>query len=186
MNAVFHSASRAVVLVGLLTVACERSADGDRAVRDIDRAANSTGRVVARVTREAAHGASGAIESTAESARRATAPTPTPIASGAVTTAFNEAVDRIAAARCEREQRCEHVGQGRRFDSEGACRSSVRASFADDLNPTECRVGIDQGELRECLEEVRNESCGNPIDTLERVVACRTTDLCRETTVSLR
>lgn len=62
----------------------------------------------------------------------------------------------------------------------------MRASFSDDLNPSECRAGVDRGELRECLEEVRNESCGNPVDTLERVVACRASDLCHATTVSLR
>jgi hypothetical protein len=34
-------------------------------------------------------------------------------------------------------------------------------------------------ELDECLEEIRNEDCGNPFDTLGRLAACRENDICK-------
>jgi len=191
MSPAFHATSRVFAIAGLL-MACERTPthDGDQPARVVERSATRAGREVAQATREVAHTAEHGIESTAESARRALTPegheTPAAVNSGAVTMAFNEALDGIASARCEREQRCNNVGSGKRYESLGACRAAVRASFADDLNPSDCRAGIDRSELRECLQEVRSESCGNPVDTLERVVACRTSDLCRNTTVSLR
>lgn len=187
MNPVLFSTGRVLAVVGLLTVACERTSESE-AARDIDRSAtradreiNQTGREIAQGARETVRSAGNAIESSAESTRQAAAPGP-----GALTTTFNDAVSNIASARCEREQRCNNVGAGKRYESLSACRAEVRASFSDDLNPSECRADVDHGELRECLEEVRNESCGNPVDTLERVVACRTSDLCHATTVSLR
>lgn len=210
MNPVLFSTGRVLAVVGLLTVACERTSESETA-RDIDRSAtragreiNQTGREIAQGARETVRSAGNAIESSAESTRQAAAdnthPSRTGVlvphddhdtrvaapGSGAVTTAFHDAVSNIASARCEREQRCNNVGAGKRYESLSACRTEVRASFSDDLNPSECRAGVDRGELRECLEEVRNENCGNPVDTLERVVACRTSDLCHATTVSLR
>lgn len=183
MSPAFHATSRVFAIAGLL-MACERTPGrGDEPAREVERSATRAGR-------EVAHTAEHGLESAAESARRALTPevheTPAAVNSGAATTAFNDALDGIASARCEREQRCNNVGSGKRYESLGACRAAVRASFADDLNPSDCRAGIDRGGLRECLREVRSESCGNPVDTLERVVACRTSDLCRNTTVSLR
>lgn len=191
MSPALHAATRIFAIAAVL-MACERTPnrDGDLTAREVERSTTRAGREVAEATREVARTAEHGIETTAESARRALTPegqeTPAAVNSGAVTMAFNDALDGIATARCEREQRCNNVGSGKRYESLGACRAAVRASFADDINPSDCRAGIDRGELRECMQEVRSESCGNPVDTLERVVACRTSDLCRNTTVSLR
>ncbi|WP_437300276.1 DUF6184 family natural product biosynthesis lipoprotein [Sorangium sp. So ce327] len=85
------------------------------------------------------------------------------------------------AARCEREARCNNIGQDREYSSKDACSNEIRSEWRDDLNFTECPGGIDAEELNECLEGIRNEECGNPFDTLGRVVACRSSDLCRDT-----
>ncbi len=95
------------------------------------------------------------------------------------TTAVDPALARLAEARCDREVRCENVGEGRRYESRSACIREVRTSHADDVNRSECPAGVDQRELAECMEEVRNEDCGNPLDTVGRLVACRSSDLCR-------
>ena len=42
----------------------------------------------------------------------------------------------------------------------------------------ECPRGVDSKELDECLESIKTESCNNPIDTISRLAACRTSDLC--------
>lgn len=88
------------------------------------------------------------------------------------------AVRAIASARCDREQRCENVGADKKYLSESACREQVTNDWAVDLNKYECPRGIVQAELDECLRDVRAEDCGNPFDTLSRVVACNAADIC--------
>jgi Family of unknown function (DUF6184) len=89
------------------------------------------------------------------------------------------AVDSIVQARCDREARCNNIGTDREYTNRDACLSEVRADWRDDLNFTDCPGGVDSKELNECMEEIRAESCGNPFDTLGRLVACRSSDLCR-------
>ncbi|KYF92916.1 hypothetical protein BE17_12295 [Sorangium cellulosum] len=95
--------------------------------------------------------------------------------------AVASAVDSIVAARCDREARCNNVGQGREYASKDACATRIRAEWRDELNFAECPGGIDSKELNECLQEIRNDDCNNPFDTLGRIVACRSSDLCRAT-----
>jgi hypothetical protein len=90
-------------------------------------------------------------------------------------------VDRIAEARCKREARCNNIGADEDFKSHDACLSSIREKTRDDLNASDCPGGIDQKELNECLEEINNDSCNNPLDTLGRLAACRSSDMCKAT-----
>ncbi|AUX23799.1 uncharacterized protein SOCEGT47_043290 [Sorangium cellulosum] len=90
------------------------------------------------------------------------------------------AVDSIVAARCDREARCNNIGADREYANRDACDSSVRSEWRDELTFGECPGGIDAKELNECLEAIRDEECGSPLDTLGRLAACRASDLCRE------
>jgi hypothetical protein len=54
----------------------------------------------------------------------------------------------------------------------------VRTGFSDDIVPTECPSGVDRRALSVCLKEVRDEGCGDPLDTLARLASCRTAALC--------
>ncbi|WP_437742741.1 DUF6184 family natural product biosynthesis lipoprotein [Sorangium sp. So ce1504] len=92
-----------------------------------------------------------------------------------------DAVDRIVQARCDREARCNNIGPDRTYTSNEACSSRVRAEWREDLNLAECPGGTDSKELNECLQEIRNDDCNNPFDTLDRIVACRSSDLCKAT-----
>lgn len=96
-------------------------------------------------------------------------------ASGANATA---ARDQITDARCAREQRCENIGDNKKYSSLDDCRATVRAEWKDDLNGVECPNGIDRSELDECLGEIRGEDCGDPLDALSRVAACTTGQIC--------
>jgi hypothetical protein len=87
-------------------------------------------------------------------------------------------VEGIANARCEREQRCGNIGADKGHLSLDACRNKIAMDWKDDLNRYECPGGIVQRELDECLQEIRNEDCNNPFDKLERVIACRVSDIC--------
>jgi hypothetical protein len=91
-----------------------------------------------------------------------------------------DAVEAITAARCERELRCRNIGPEEGYVSVAACESEIRSEWQDELNATACGAGVAQKQLDECLEEVRNEDCVNAIDTLERLGACRSNDLCKE------
>jgi hypothetical protein len=95
--------------------------------------------------------------------------------SGASASAARE---QITDARCAREQRCENIGDNKKYSSLDDCRATVRAEWKDDLNGVECPNGIDQSELDECIGEIRGEDCGDPIDALSRVAACTTGQIC--------
>ncbi|HEU4409951.1 MAG TPA: DUF6184 family natural product biosynthesis lipoprotein [Polyangiaceae bacterium] len=95
-------------------------------------------------------------------------------------TMSNEAaIQAIANARCGRETRCNNVGSSKRWASAEACRTDLMAKGRDELRAAECPGGIVQKELQECLTEISNEDCNNPLDTLGRLAACRSSDLCK-------
>lgn len=89
-------------------------------------------------------------------------------------------IDRITMARCSREARCNNIGNGKKYDNREQCQREIRDSAYDSLGPTECTSGIDQAQLNECLAAIQGEECGNVIDTIERVAACRSSALCAE------
>jgi hypothetical protein len=88
------------------------------------------------------------------------------------------AVSSIVEARCDREARCDNIGAKEEYKSWQECRKEISAKSTDKIGAPECPGGIDQHELSECLSEIRSERCGNPLDTLERVAACNSADLC--------
>jgi len=88
------------------------------------------------------------------------------------------AVHAIAKARCEREKRCEHVGHDKEYSSLDACKDTIEHAWASDLNKYECPHGIVTAELEQCLTDVRDEECGNPLDTLSRIAQCDADDIC--------
>jgi len=97
------------------------------------------------------------------------------------TTAAVEAAvarDRIAEARCDLEQKCNKIGVGKDYADRNACTAKIKQRWQDELNFRDCPGGIDTKELNECLTEIRNNNCGNPLDTLGRIMACRSSDLC--------
>jgi hypothetical protein len=90
-----------------------------------------------------------------------------------------KAVDSITAARCDREQRCNNVGSGKKYETRDACVTKVQSDWQAELNAFECPQGIVQPELDECLDEIRTEGCANPFEALSRVAACRQGEICR-------
>ena len=94
------------------------------------------------------------------------------------TVAFSAATNSIAAARCAREERCKNVGAGQKFTTLDACMADVKKSHAEDLSAKECQGGLDQVQLDKCLQEVSKEDCKNPLDTIGRLTACRSSAIC--------
>jgi hypothetical protein len=88
------------------------------------------------------------------------------------------AIERIVAARCARETACNNIGSDKHWTNHDTCARELRSKIGDDLKASECPRGVDAKELDECMEEIRTESCNNPIDTIQRLAACRTSDMC--------
>lgn len=88
-------------------------------------------------------------------------------------------VKAITEARCVREEKCGNIGPGQDYSSTSACKEKISADWRDELNAYDCPGGVVTKELSECLEEIKNEDCSSPFDTLGRVVACRSSDLCK-------
>jgi len=87
-------------------------------------------------------------------------------------------VDRLAEARCNRESRCNNVGDGRKFASTNMCLQELRASTARDLSATQCPRGLDRGGVELCLGAIQSEQCDHPLDTLTRVGDCLSYHMC--------
>jgi hypothetical protein len=90
------------------------------------------------------------------------------------------ATDSIAESRCARESRCDNIGAEKKFSSMEDCILRVRTDWKDELSSRECPSGIDETQLNECLNEIREEECSSPFDTLERVAACTVDQICAD------
>jgi len=90
------------------------------------------------------------------------------------------AVARITAARCARETACNNVGADKHFVDHDLCAREVQKKLATELDPKQCPRGIDAAAVDTCMDAVRSESCNNPVDTISRLAACRTSAMCLE------
>ena len=107
-----------------------------------------------------------------------------PAATPAARAAGASAADRLAMSRCDRELRCDNIGDGRKYASSADCHERVRADWKDDLDSRRCQDGIDERELGECLSEIREENCDNAFDTLSRLTQCSRAQICEQEAVS--
>lgn len=88
------------------------------------------------------------------------------------------AIASIIEARCDREARCENIGPEKRFLTRAACVEHVRDRSQNKLNAKECPGGVDAKALDSCLKQIKDEDCGDPLETVERVATCNSVDLC--------
>lgn len=82
-------------------------------------------------------------------------------------------VERLAAARCDQEQRCGNVRPGALFASRQDCLVQLRGSIGDDLESYDCVSGLDRPGLGACARALAGDRCGEPFQTLARYGACR-------------
>ncbi len=106
-------------------------------------------------------------------------PVDTALSDPIATVDTHSASESIAEARCAREDRCENIGDNRKYSATQDCLKSIRADWADDLNARECPGGVNDDQLSECLTEVRHEECSSPFDTLSRIAECTASQICK-------
>lgn len=112
---------------------------------------------------------------------RATAPTEDP--NGATNLQPNDVdavVERLALARCERENTCNRVGNGRAYGTKNACMTVMRVATRRELAAAaDCRDKFDGVALDQCDYDVRALRCADSLDTVTSLDTCRTDRLCK-------
>jgi hypothetical protein len=87
-----------------------------------------------------------------------------------------QAVERIAAARCEHLRGCDEVGSKAKYSSTEHCMNVMREQAKESVG--DCRQGVDSEDVHECLAEIKNQDCSGVIDSFERSKECSMDDLC--------
>ncbi len=173
-----------VVGLALLSGACERNDPTlEHRADQIEHQGDQAARRLRAQADEVAHSASRRADEVRDQARNTDwgVPRVQPVAPGARgggPIALDTARDQYAAARCDREERCNNVGPGRRHDTRAACLSSARADRTGSWDSADCRMGVNSNHLSDCLAAVRGQDCNNPIDDLSRLAACRSGEVC--------
>jgi hypothetical protein len=98
--------------------------------------------------------------------------------SGAGLVTIDDAVNLLTARRCDREIDCKNVGAGKRYDDRGGCERELAHALQVELGPKVCALGIREERLEECLARLREESCLDPLDSLDKIATCRRSRLC--------
>jgi len=88
------------------------------------------------------------------------------------------AVSSIATARCDRELKCKNIGTNKNYLSTDECITKMQNDKRTALNEHECPGGVSDKELAGCLKSIREEDCGNPLDSVSRLANCRSGALC--------
>lgn len=95
-----------------------------------------------------------------------------------VSPAAERAIEAMASARCNHEQRCNTIGPTGAYMTREHCLNVMRADGYDELGA--CEHGVDQEKLQECLAAIADQDCNGARDRLERLPACRAAELCLE------
>ncbi len=109
-------------------------------------------------------------------------PVMTPASGVAPRYTARETVATLVGDRCAYAQRCGAIGDG--DDATYATFDECRQAFTADLSKRfgeECDNGVAYSDLQHCRDEVRNEDCGGvsgAIDSMDRYLACRPSELC--------
>jgi len=102
-----------------------------------------------------------------------------PTTTSAVVVDNAHAINALTKARCDREDACNNLGADKKYDSFDACTREIGHDTAITLRPEKCVNGVISERLDSCLEQIRTERCGNALDKIERVAACRKAMLCK-------
>lgn len=105
-----------------------------------------------------------------------------PAAATTTTTAavsHDDAVMRLTTARCDREAACNNLGPGKKHADRDACMRETGQSTRGTLRADQCPQ-IDQSKLSDCLNDIKNERCGNVLDSLDTITSCTRSKVCIE------
>jgi hypothetical protein len=89
----------------------------------------------------------------------------------------DDAVMRVATARCDREAGCNEIGPGKKYPDRDACMREAGQNTRGTLRADQC-PRIDESKLSACLNDIKAERCGNLLDKLDTVTSCTRSKIC--------
>jgi len=89
----------------------------------------------------------------------------------------DKTIERVTAARCERELACERIGQGKKWADEAACRRDLRPSTYSQLRSKDCNVVLDD-KVQACLLAMPTENCDSVSQGVRDIEPCGKDKLC--------
>jgi hypothetical protein len=90
--------------------------------------------------------------------------------------AAQNAGGQLASAYCDYEQRCNNIGEAKKYGSREHCMTVMGNEAAKKVN--HCVKGIDQEDLRECLTDIAGEGCDNAVEGMMSSKECSMDDMC--------
>ena len=91
----------------------------------------------------------------------------------------DDAIMRLATARCEREASCNNVGPDKKYADRETCMREAGQNARGTLRVDQCAM-LDEKKLSSCMNAIKGERCGNPLDTLDVLTSCTRNQLCLE------
>lgn len=90
----------------------------------------------------------------------------------------DEAAMRLADELCARAAACNQIGEGARYRSEEACMADEGAKAPAQIGAWTCTPTRTQAGFEECLAAIRSERCETALPRADRLIACRTAQVC--------
>ena len=107
--------------------------------------------------------------------------TPTTATTGATMEARianEEAVQQLANARCNRDERCGFIGPGKTHPDRGTCERTVNKETSSDFRSADCK-GIKPALLNECANDVTKLACSLDKPLVMMLTSCMGDELCK-------
>jgi hypothetical protein len=108
--------------------------------------------------------ACGAPPTTAASSRQPVVPSTEhePGATSKQTVADALVVERMAGARCDRNQSCDRIGPGAAYRDREDCLSQMRTLFSGQLSGSRCPAGLGEIGVSRCVNSLHDAECDSP------------------------
>ena len=90
----------------------------------------------------------------------------------------DEAVMRLATARCERELACNKIGQGRAYEDQPTCLAQMGELMDEEAGRTRCPRGVEPLEVSRCQLDIQRTECGGELERSTNIPACTHAALC--------
>jgi hypothetical protein len=99
---------------------------------------------------------------------------PPPVITG---TEGDDSSSALVLARCNREARCNTIGEDKEYGTEEDCITRLKPDTERELEASECPRRIPPAPLGACMEAIRKESCDRPRE-LALIEECGKAVLC--------
>jgi hypothetical protein len=94
--------------------------------------------------------------------------------------AYQDVVERISAARCDREESCNRVGPGTTYEDRSDCMRYSRRIVSREVNPASCPGGVGAIGLERCVRSLIEGECDMPGQIEGRASDCHVRLLCMQ------